>query len=93
MSATRALPRHGYQNVTSLETRKQKWKRKSRIASESIRGFAKVAVYPRLRHAAEHTYTIAAIVCADWAAWLWNDKAGLITAAILLILFELKVGS
>lgn len=50
------------------------------------------AAAPALRQLTDHVYTVAAMVCADWAAWLWNPKSGLITAAILLIAFEIKIG-
>jgi hypothetical protein len=39
----------------------------------------------------DHVLTIAAFGCADWAAWLWNPKTGLITASVLLLAFEMKV--
>jgi hypothetical protein len=86
-----------YQPVNGFKSGRVHWKvRAKKRASDSwdsTRGFFRVAVLPSLKHAAEHTYTIAAFVCADWASWMWNAKAGLITAAILLIAFELKVGS
>jgi hypothetical protein len=46
---------------------------------------------PALSQVRDHLLTVAAFVSADWAAFLWNEKSGLITAAVLLIAFELKV--
>jgi hypothetical protein len=53
----------------------------------------RVATVPALRQAQDHVLSIAAITCFDWAAFLWNDKAGLITTGIAFILFELKVSN
>jgi hypothetical protein len=53
----------------------------------------RVAIAPTLQQAKDHLFTIAAMTCFDWAAFLWNDKAGLITTGVAFILFELKVSS
>lgn len=52
----------------------------------------RAATAPALAHLRDHYLTITAFSCFVWAAALWNAKAGLITAGILLVLFELKVG-
>jgi hypothetical protein len=70
-----------------------KWLKK---AGERVVPGLRVATAPVLRAAEEmkdHVFTIAAITCFDWAAFLWNDKAGLITMGVAFILFELKVSS
>lgn len=65
---------------------KRLWKTGERAVSG-----LRVATAPALQKAQDHIFTVAAITCFDWAAFLWNDKAGLITAGVAFVLFELKV--
>lgn len=51
----------------------------------------RAATAPALAQVTEHFYTIASFACADTAAWTWGDRPGLITAAALLLAFEMKV--
>jgi hypothetical protein len=83
---TPRVPKHEWLGKTT------KWLRKT---GGGIVSGLRVATVPALQTAkatiSDHILTIAAITCFDWAAFLWNDKAGLITTGIAFILFELKV--
>jgi hypothetical protein len=67
-----------------------------RVGGRAVSGL-RVATAPTLQTAQQqlkdHVFTIAAITCFDWSAFLWNEKAGLITTGIAFILYELKVSS
>jgi hypothetical protein len=76
-------PRHSIQR----EIRRALWLKK---AQRLIQVLGKGAA-PALAQLRDHYLTIASFACADWAAFLWNEKTGLTVAAVLLLSFELKV--
>jgi hypothetical protein len=68
-----------------------KWLRRLReIGGTGVSGL-RAATAPALETVSDHWMSFAAAGCADWAAFLWNAKSGLITAAVLLVLLEMKV--
>lgn len=76
------------------ETRWRKVLRQAeKVARAGGRGVSglRAATAPALATLSDHWMSIAAAGAFDWAAFLWNDKSGLITAGIMLILLELKV--
>jgi hypothetical protein len=85
---------HPYTYTPPVHTRRERWAaaaKRLRTAGGAVASGLRVATAPALRTLSDHWMTIAAAGCADWAAFLWNDKSGLITAAILLVLIEIKV--
>lgn len=65
-------------------------RRLKQIGGTGVSGL-RAATAPALETLNDHWMSFAAAGCADWAAFLWNEKSGLITAAVLLIALELKV--
>ena len=77
--------------VPKKDTRYRKVLRQIKvIGGKGVSGL-RAATAPALETLNDHWMSFAAAGCADWAAFLWNDKSGLITAAVLLIALELKV--
>jgi len=52
----------------------------------------RAATAPALVSLQDHWMSISAMGCFVWAASLWCAQAGLVTAGVLLVLFEMKVG-
>lgn len=77
--------------VPKKDTRYRKvLRRLKQIGGTGVSGL-RAATAPALETLNDHWMSFAAAGCADWAAFLWNPKSGLITAAVLLIALELKV--
>lgn len=77
--------------IPEQDNRYKKWLRRlKKLGGTGVSGL-RAATAPALEVLTDHWMSFAAAGCADWAAFLWNAKSGLITAAVLLIALELKV--
>lgn len=91
VTEVRRLARHGYNPPGKGRFRWRRYKNRSKVAlGFAISKFQ--AATPSVRQfVSDHWISVSAVVCGDWAAWLWNAKSGLITLAVLLVIFEIKV--
>lgn len=80
-------PGHG----KSRNSRWDKLLRRAKVLGGTGVSGLRAATAPALDVLTDHWMSFAAAGCADWAAFLWNAKSGLITAAVLLVVLELKV--